>query len=767
MPMVSVRVRVLSLGVVLAALLAAPACSKDPAARKQAFLESGNKYFAAGQYRHAIIEYRNAVQIDPTFGGARASLAEAYARNGEPVRALQEYVRAADLLPKNVEVQIKAGTYLLAASRPQDALGRAEIALKLQPKDPRVHILHGNALAGLSSFDKALASIEEAIRLDPRRGSTYAQLGAIELVRGRRDEAEAAFKRAVSVEPKASEAHLALGNFYWATGRIPETQQAFDAALKLEPNSLIANRAMAALAISSGKPQDAELYLRRIADTAKDATSVAALAEYYIMMARPKDAIARLDPLVAQKPQPAGVRHRLARAHAAAGDRPKAHAIIAELIKENPRDAGARLIKGRLLIDEGHRDEALVHLRAAVDAEPSSVEAQFELGRVYAMRGDTTGAEAAFQEVVKLNPLAAAAQVELARLHLASGNPAESVRSADAASRIEPRSLGAKLTLVRGLIETKELDRAERELATLRQAVPKLAIVQALQGNLEMERKDFAAARAAFQRAQELDPASLEALAGIVAVELQARNYAGAKAAVEARLGSGSPTPQLLVLAAGAYASANDAASAERVLRQAINVDASFLPAYAMLGQLYVSQQKLDEARREFEELAQRQTRPIGALTMSGVILQGQGNVAKAKERFREVLAIDPRAAVAANNLAWMYADAGENLDDALQLAQAATNAVPDVPELMDTLGWVYYKKQLPQLAIPLFSRCVEKAPRSATYHYHLGVAYRLAGDTARARTSFERALAESPDSQTASAAKGALNQIGAPASRN
>jgi tetratricopeptide (TPR) repeat protein len=250
-------------------------------------------------------------------------------------------------------------------------------------------------------------------------------------------------------------------------------------------------------------------------------------------------------------------------------------------------------------------------------------------------------------------------------------------------------------------------------------------------------------------------------------LDLQARNYAAAKAAVEARLRSGPPTPQLFVLAAGAYASGNDAASAERVLRQAIAMDASFLPAYAMLGQLYVSQQRLDEARQEFERLAQRQTRPVGALTMSAVILQGQGNIAKAKERFRDVLAIDPRAAVAANNLAWMYADAGENLDEALQLAQTATDAVPDVPELMDTLGWVYYKKQLPKLAIPLFSRCVEKAPRSATYHYHLGVAYRLAGDTTRARTSFERALAETPDAATASAVRGALTEIGTPNSRN
>ena len=758
--MVSVRFRGLSVCVVFAGLLLASACSKDPAVRKQEFLQSGNKYFEAKQYRHAIIEYRNAIQVDPTFGPARARLAEAYARGGEPRLALDEYVRAADLLPRDLEVQIQAGTYLLAAGRPQDALGRAEIALKLQPKDARVHVLHGNALAGLNSFDKALASIEEAIRLDPKRAWTYAQLGAIELARGRRQEAEAAFKRAVSVDPSSIEAQLALGNFYWASGQAAETEAAFSAALELDPDSQSANRAMAALSIASGKPERAEPYLRRIAEIAKDPAAVMTLAEYYMLTGRPKEAIARLEPLATQPTPPADLQHRLARAHAAAGDRPKAHAIVAEITKQNPRDAKAQFIKGQLQAADGQRDAALETLRSAVEIEPSSVEAQFALGQLYASRGDVSGAVNAFREVLKLNPRAAAAQAELARLQLAAGNPAESVRNADEARRNDPRNIGARLALVRALLANGDLDRADRELTPLRKVFPKAASVEALVGSLAVGRKDFAAARAAFERAHALDPASLEGLAGLIAVELQARNVAAARSLVEARLGSGTPTPQLLLLAARTYTSANDLASAEKMLRQAISANASFLPAYALLGQLYVQQQRLDDARNEFEQLARRQSRPVGAMTMSGMILQTQGNAAKAKERYQEVLAVDSRAAVAANNLAWMYAESGEKLDEALKLAQTATEAMPDVPEMMDTLGWVYYKKNLPRLAIPLFSRCIEKAPQSAMYHYHLGLAYRQAGDTGRARTAFRKALEHSPDAGTEVAIRAALTEM-------
>ena len=50
---------------------------------------------------------------------------------------------------------------------------------------------------------------------------------------------------------------------------------------------------------------------------------------------------------------------------------------------------------------------------------------------------------------------------------------------------------------------------------------------------------------------------------------------------------------------------------------------------------------------------------------------------------------------VAANNLAWMYAETGENLDMALQLAQAAARRLPNIPAIQDTLGWIHHKKGL------------------------------------------------------------------------
>ena len=40
------------------------ACSTDPVVTRDAFLESGRSYLEAGRYQEAVIQFRNAVQLE-------------------------------------------------------------------------------------------------------------------------------------------------------------------------------------------------------------------------------------------------------------------------------------------------------------------------------------------------------------------------------------------------------------------------------------------------------------------------------------------------------------------------------------------------------------------------------------------------------------------------------------------------------------------------------------------------------------------------------
>jgi tetratricopeptide (TPR) repeat protein len=70
---------------------------------------------------------------------------------------------------------------------------------------------------------------------------------------------------------------------------------------------------------------------------------------------------------------------------------------------------------------------------------------------------------------------------------------------------------------------------------------------------------------------------------------------------------------------------------------------------------------------------------------------------------------------------------------------------LPDYADAWDTLGWVYYRKQLPLLAIAPFEKAVSQEPENATFHYHLGMALAGVGDHAKAKESLQTALKLQP----------------------
>ena len=115
---------------------------------------------------------------------------------------------------------------------------------------------------------------------------------------------------------------------------------------------------------------------------------------------------------------------------------------------------------------------------------------------------------------------------------------------------------------------------------------------------------------------------------------------------------------------------------------------------------------------------------------------------------------------MASNNLAWMYASRGEQLDRALQLAQAAKAELPDNPAVNDTLAYVFLKKQLPSLAIPPLRLAVSRQPDNATFHYRLGVALAQTGDKSAARQELELALKLAPAFEGAGEARSLLETL-------
>ena len=732
----------LAASVCVAALLVG--CS-DPERTKKEHFDNAERFMAADKVQEAIVEYRNALRDDPRFGEARFKLAEAYAVSGNANQAFREFVRAADLMPQNNEAQIRAATYLIAAGSFEDAKTRIQPVIDRDPTNAQAQLVLGNALMGLKDLDGAIREIEEAIKLDPERGYAYSSLAAARLAQGDRSQAKAALEKAVEVEPNSTRARLALAYFHWATNDVVGAEEAYKRAVAINPKDNLANRSIAAFYAGTNRPQMAEPYLKSLADTGNTA-AVLQLADFYMALRRTADAAALLTPLSKDPAQASEAEVRLAAIAYAGSDRAKGHALVDAVIGREPRNVRALLMKAQWLRAEGKPREALERAQAAVKSEPNSAETHFALGMVQADLRMRKEAIAEFGEVLRLNPRASRAQVFLSRLNLIEGEPDSAVTFAEGALTNAPRDPEARLSLVRGLLGRRDVARAEQELAPLLKAFPQIGTLHAVDGNVKVRKKDYAGARKAFVRALELAPKSTEALAGLVSLDLFEKKPADARARVDQRLAQEPNSVELLMLASQVYSNQRDFTRAEASLRKAIQSDAGTSRAYSMLASVLLAAGKLDAARTEFDQMAQRDSKDVAAATMAAMIVHSQGKRADAKKRYEAIINATPTATVAANNLAWIYQEDGEKLDDALRLAQSAAARMPNSAEVRDTIGMIYYKKELPALAISAFERSVEQSPDNPDYHYHLAMAFAKAGDTRRAREAAQQAIKLKPD---------------------
>lgn len=746
---------------ILVAVAGSAACGKaDP----EEHLRRGNEYVEQSRLDEAVLEYRSALAVAPGRGDIRLKLGDLYMRQTKLGEALGEYVRAADIRTTDVLAQIKAGSLLLLARRFEDAKARAEKAIAADPKNADAQILLGNAMAGLKDMDGALAEYQEALTLNPAQGSAYTNIGAIQFARGQKTEAEAAFRKAIEVAPTSVQARLALVNFLWASNRAPEAEQVLKDTLAQEPANISANRALGLFYLAAGRAKEAEPHFQAIAKAANTPAATLALADYYAIQKRFDEASNILRDLASKDETYAAATTRLAAIDVANGSRAEALNKLRAILEKKPKEMSARLMTARLLLIDGKRDEALIEATRIVTDEPdspASADAYGLIGNIQFSLDRREESIRAFEEVLKRQSQPLAAQLALAGLNLATMSLEAAKTHAQQALVIQPKNPAARALLVRIYLAQNDLPRANAEIATLQKEFPNAPAVLLLVAAQQMAAKKPEAARATYTKAAQLSPNDLEPMIGLVQIDLAAGRVKDAVSRIEAGLKAPKPSPNFLMLAGQTYAAAGDFAKAEEQLKRAIEADPARLAAYGFLGGLYVRQKRLDDAIAQYRAVTERNPKSVPGQTMLAMLFEAQQRIPDAEKQYQKVLAIDANAAVAANNLAWIYVASDRNLPEALQLAQTAQQKLPDQPQINDTLGWIYYKQKQATRAIRHLEMSIEKDATDPSVHYHLGMAYALAGETGKARTSLQRALSMKPDFDGAAEARKTLADLG------
>jgi Flp pilus assembly protein TadD len=187
---------------------------------------------------------------------------------------------------------------------------------------------------------------------------------------------------------------------------------------------------------------------------------------------------------------------------------------------------------------------------------------------------------------------------------------------------------------------------------------------------------------------------------------------------------------------------AGDFETSEAAFNKALSLSPDMVAPYLSLARLYLTRKETSRAIEQYRELLEKRPSFIQAHMAMGAIYDATGETDKARQAYEKALEVQPGFAPAANNLAWLLLQQGQDPDRALALAKQAKSHLPDDPAVADTMGLAYLAKGLFPSAVAELSDAAAKMPDNPTILYHLGLALWKSNQKDQALATVKKALA-------------------------
>jgi Tfp pilus assembly protein PilF len=737
-------------------------CFRDPNVRKHKYLESGQKYSAQGKDREAAIQFSNALKIDKNFADAHYALAQTYLHLGAFSAAYGELQKTVNLQPANVKARIDLGNMLLAGNKIDDAQAQATAALASQPSNADVHALLARIAARRGQKDIALTEIHRALELAPNEAALHETLALLEVGDSAQGDAvEDEMKKSVALDPKSVNAKLLLAAFYSRNNRLQDAEHECWSAVATDPKNLSARESLVQMILRQGDQARAEQVLRQASnDLADSPQGVRMLADYYTGTGQMDKARTEFANLAKKYPKNVSVQEGYVRILLQVKDFATAQTVITELMKKNGKDPQVAVLNGIVLFNNGKTNDAVNALQGAANDAPKDAFIQLWLGKAALAKGDSSLAEKSFRQAAQLNPRDVDAQEELARMAIQRGDMSMLSDVAEKTIATDPRFPNGYLWRATVEVSRNTQDKAEADLKTAMNIAPHSSPAYLMLGELRYLQKKYPEGAGLMEQALQYDPNSIGALRGLVGYDLMKKQPAQAIARVSAQIAKSPKNSGFYDMLAQLQFQSKAFDQAAATAQKAMEVNPDDGEAVAIYSQLQVQRGQAANAIGAWEQWSKSHPDNAGAYAILGTLEESRGNKQKAEEYYKKSLQIKPEQPIAANNLAYLMLQNGENVDVALTLAQTARRGMPNSPSSADTLAWAYYYKGTYGFARDLLEEAVKTDPNNSTMQYHLGMVYAKMMDKSNAAIHLKKAISLAPDSPPAKDAKAALQGI-------
>jgi tetratricopeptide (TPR) repeat protein len=519
-------------------------------------------------------------------------------------------------------------------------------------------------------FEKAIEALEEGVANSETKTELIYQMARVYRLKGMTDEQDRMIRRATEEAPESASAQLVLSAYLGQRGDTAGALEAARAAVAINPKALRAQLREAELLVDLGYQES--------------------------------------DPGTVQ----AGA------------------AIVDRVLAEQPEFPEANFVRAKIELADQDFEAAKASLESVLLARPGWAKARFVLGSVLAATNELSRARVELARAVEIDPQLFAAKKLLAKLHSQLGEDEFAIEQGREYLVENSDDSEVRIIVGQSLIRVGRPEEAYLEVEKIPEDQRDAAAYFAL-GRLDLAAGRTELGTERLRKADELAPGNPQVLRTLLAIDRTNDDLDASVARIERAVAANPEASEIAEIDAEVKGLKGDLEGARASLERAIELDSRNVSAQLTLANLEAHAGNVEAAISVMERAAAAAPESPDLQYRLALIYENNGRRADAIDAYEKSISLNGDLAMAKNNLAYLLAESGGDLDRALELAQQAKEQLPDDASAADTLGWILVKRGVPSAAIGYLEEAAERFPTDAfevqgIVRNHLAEAYEL-----------------------------------------
>lgn len=760
-------------------------CS-SPEEQALEFNEKGQALLEAGSYDKAVLEFRNALQLNGNLKAAYYGLALANEQKGNTKAYFENLKRTLELDGNHLDALLRLGRFYLIIKQIDSALQLSKKAIEVAPDNLDALSLHASVLLGLDDREKANELAQQVLDADPRNVEALTTMAALSLYDKdvnrsleyihtglNKDEnnftllllklkvsselkdyheIERTLVKLLELYPANKDYRTALLRLYAKREDEASVEKLLRKSIKLNSNNIQYKAELISFLNIRRSPEAAENQLKQfIAEFPKNTRLKFLLVQWYQsnkQHGKAKTKLKELSETEEKLENRVHAKNLLAKIALNEGNLNEALKLSNEVVSQDSRNEAASMIIAANLVANEKLDDAIALLRSVLKDKPDSPAILKALSKIYLVKGMVELAEDTLAKAVLASNHDFSYSLEYYRYLMKAGKTDRAFGVMSETLEKQPDNISAMKIMARQHLLKQNWAEAEQLANKIAEKEPNSLITLQILGDAYSGKQDYEKSIETYQAVYQAAPQASRPIISLVKTYVKAGKVNEALDFLNNVLSLNENNVTAQMLKAQVMTGKKALKEAADIYVRVIELAPENTVAYLNLSRIFLTNGRPDLALEVLDKGLVKNKDNVPLLMSKATVFQQSQQYDDAIKIYEQLQTIEPDSEIVVNNLASLlseYKDDEDSLNKAYGLAKKLENS--DFLPTKDTLSWIYYRKGEYEIAKQLLDDLVSVLPNQPRQRYRLGLTMLALGEQEAAKNELQMALDIAGDS--------------------